>query len=297
MFLRLTQQRLVNQQYHNMPSGSGSFMPSSDELTHVTCLQISLQSKRDCRNARMLLERTVCVTSLSIQLSTSTLDYGPGKELEAGRGSVGTLFASNDAVHRGPKLQRLRICSMSFSAAGAILPTVLACDGLQHLHLLCCSDTDKLCESLAPFKLKLRSFFDTSHDADRKAAHAIFLQSLSCLRTLRLAGNSCALTPGFEGYLWPMIVAHSLRSLDISELHVPKLDEANKSKFHHAFKALCTSASNLQQLSIADPEIKKNNWSPDNNLLPILVNWFCCTVSPEIDADLLHRSVFATSAL
>lgn len=273
MFLRITQQKLINYQYHSLKSTISMFTPSSDELNHVTCLQIYLRSEKDCRNARILLERAVCVTSLEIELSRETLDFDVGRGQEVGRYVINTLFSSKNATLTGLKLRRLRIRSMSFCDAGTILPTVLPCEELEYLHLLSCSNTDRLCESLSHLKLSLRSFCDENHNAHRDDSHATFLKSLPPLQTVRLTGSYCLATLGHEGFPWPVIVPHasSLRCLEIDEYYAHQNRVASMGKIHPSFREFCASASNLQQLSIPGPEIERSAWAATGGLHVMLV--------------------------
>lgn len=272
MFLRITQRRLINHQYHSLKSCVDSFIPTSDELRHVTCLQVFLRSQDDCRNARNILERTVRVKVLEIELSDKRLGVDSGSAREVGREVVNTLFASTNTVHPVPKLQLLRIRSMSFSEAGTILATVLPCNELRHLHLLYCSHTDRLCESLSRLKLNLQSFCDAGCGTDHEDAHTIFLKSLSCLQTLRLTGYHRAARSHHEGHPWPMIIfqASSLRCLEI-DLECGDSNTANEPKILRSFAAFCASASNLQQLSVAGPEIERSTWKSVHGLCALLV--------------------------
>jgi hypothetical protein len=272
MFLRITQRRLINHQYHSLKSCVGSFAPTSDELRHVTCLQVFLRNQEDCYNARMILEHTVRVTVLEIELSNEKLSFGSSGAGQVGREVVNTLFESNNAAHQVPKLQVLRIRHMSFSKAGTILPTVLTCNELRHLHLLSCSHTDRLCESLSQIKLNLQSFCDMGYGAHCEDAHTIFLKSLSCLQTLRFTGYYRATSSRHGEYPWPMITsqAPSLRCLEI-DLVSRDSGTSNEPKILRSFAAFCASASNLQQLSIAGPEIERSTWSSAHGLLALLV--------------------------
>lgn len=299
MFLRITQQNLTNYQYHSLKSTISMFTPSSDELSHVTCLQLYLRSRKDCRNARTLLERAVCVTSLAIELSVETLDFGSGRGQEAGRHVINTLFSSKNATHIGLKLRRLRIRSMAFCDAGTILPTVLPCEGLEHLHLLNCSHTDRLCESLSQLKLSLRSFCDEGHDAHRGDHHAAFLKSLPPLQTIRLTGYYRLATMGHEGSPWPVFVPHasSLRCLEIGECYLNQNSITSKGKVPASFEEFCASASNLQQLSITGPEIEKSTWAATGGLHAVLVRRHRSIISLDIIADYEFRVVSVKSAL
>lgn len=273
MFLRITQQNLVNYQYHSLKSAIDPFFPSMDELSHVTLVQVLLRDKKDCRNAGMLLEQTVSVTNLSIELNNDALDYGIGRRGEAGREIVNTLFASSKAAHHGLKLRRLRIRRMSFFDAGTTLPTVLQCDTLEHLHLRQCGHADRLCESLSQLNLTLRSFTDEGHDVQREDAHAMFLKSLSPLQSLHLTGLYHAATKGYEGFPWPMMINHapSLRCLEIKELFPDHIATTSNNEIPLSFEAFCASASNLQQLSMAGPEIEKDTWASADGLRALLV--------------------------
>lgn len=279
MFLRITQQNLINYQYHSLESTIDLFLPSRDELSGVTYLHLFLRNKQDCRNAGMLLERTICVTSLIIQLNQEALDYDMGHWGEAGREVINTLFASSNTAHDRLKLRRLRIHRMSFHDAGAILPTVLPCNGLEHLHLCQCTYTDRLCESLSQLNMTLRSFTDEGHDAQRVDAHAIFLKALSPLQSLHLTGLYRTATSGHDGFPWSMIVPHatSLRRLEIHEYFMGQSDTTSKRNLPLHFGAFCMNASSLQQLSMAGPEIEKSTWRSDDGLCALLVGQSRCT--------------------
>jgi hypothetical protein len=209
------------------------------------------------------------------------MDFGSGRGQEAGRHVINTLFSSKNVTLTGLKLRRLRIRRMSFRDAGTILPTVLPCDGLVHLHLLSCSHTDRLYESLSQLKLSLRSFCDEGHDAHREEIHAIFLKSLPPLQTLRLTGFYRSAATDHDGSLWPAIVSHasSLRCLEIGEFCFNRSSITSKSKIPKYFGEFCTSASNLQQLSIAGPETERSAWARTGGLHALLVRGDRCAVS------------------
>jgi hypothetical protein len=215
----------------------------------------------------MLLERTHNVTTLDIEISGAGLGFGISAH-EAGREVIKTFFTSSNAARNSPKLRRLRFRRICFSDGGTNFPTFLSLDKLHHLSLLYCNSTDTLCENLSQLKLNLRSFCNAGHHG-REDGHAVLLKSLPPLQTLRLRGYYYPTTSDHERFPWPIVVSHapSLTCLEIGEWVIRR----GKSKIPPSFEAFCASASNLQQLSMAGPEIERSTWGATNGLHALLV--------------------------
>lgn len=271
LFLRSRQQRLTNYQHHSL---TPTIIPNVDETRHVTCLQLSIKERRDCQAAARLLEHMPSITSLTIQLRSDRDVYSMGDIHEVGKMIVNTLFNAGNStrVRHCPNLRLLRIQNLSFRYAGAILPTVLALESLEHLHLLQCQHTNRFCESLSRLGLNLQSFCDRCSDnPPYPGAVDTFIRSLAPLRKFRIMSRPDRLE--YEVCDWTALISHApkLRCLELYDYHPFKPFLKTKRKLHD-FKAFCESASQLQQLAMQGPRIEKYTWMVSHGLHAFLVS-------------------------
>lgn len=263
----------MNHQYLSLRSSVQALIPPADEVSNITCLQLFLRNRKDCRNSALLLERMTSLTSLSIKLECDLLDHSMGCRCATGQEVVNTLFGAGYATSPRARLRRLRIESMSFRYAGAILPTVLPLDQLEYLHLLSCSRTDRLYESLSQLDLTLQSFCDEHYSSVHGGAMVSFLRSLAPLEKLRVTRN--VRTDGHEESAWSEIMPHAskLRCLEVGD-HEPPTDASffNTRRTLPEFWAFCRTASNLEQLSMLGPQIESTTWDSARGLNVFLVS-------------------------
>lgn len=286
--LRSRQRRLVNYQYHSSMSGLLHITPSNDELGKVTCLQLYLGTKQDCRRAGMLIARMQHMSSLAIHLDEERLPKSMASELEAtGLAVLRTLFVGTHRARRCPNLKALRIESMWFESSGEVLPTLLDLDRLEHLQLVGCNQISYLYDSLSQLQLKLLSFSDElsceGHEGalllpeGPEGSTSAFLGSLKTLRKFRLRGTQCDQSP--ETFDWTALAANA-SSLCILEM----TDFRGNGPFTKGstalpgFRALCENATQLQQLSICGPEIHESDWNSGHGLDVLLVRHFSFTL-------------------
>lgn len=247
-------------------------VPAAEEVCHVTSLQLFLKDRKDYINAGLLLGRMFSVTSLSITLKNRHLGGIVGGASETGREVIKTLFPPGYANHLRAKLRRLRIEFMSIRLAGAILPDVVPLDELKHLHLLRCSETDQLCNSLSRLNLTLESFCDECSESTQPGMMKGFLTALHPLQELRV--TSWHYTLGCERFDWPSLMPHAA---DVQRLvvcdHTPFRSDSfmATTRTIPAFKAFCERASSLRQLSMTGPAIENIYWKSARGLDAYLV--------------------------
>lgn len=283
--LRTRQRRLVNYQHHSSMSGLLHITPSTDELSRVTCLQLYLGTKQDCRRAGMLIGRMQHMTSLAIHLDEERLPRSIANGYEAcGLAVVRTLFVGRTSARRCPNLKALRIESMWFGSAGEALPTLLDLSRLEDLQLAGCTQTERLYECLSQVQLNLRSFSnELSCNGHQQGIHILtgpqdptsaFIRSLKTLHKFRIRGTLCE--TGSKTFDWAALASHapSLRILEIT-------DYRGNGPFSKGppglsgFRALCANATHLQQLSICGPETHESDWKSTHGLNVLLVRTFC----------------------
>jgi len=274
LLLRARQQRLTNHQHLRLLPTTRTLTPPSDEISHVSSLQLYLGDERDCDVARQLLERMLSVTSLSLKLSDSRLDQYLGSKREAAEKVVARIFGSANSSHPHRKLKRLRIENMSFNTSGSTLPTVLPLDNLEHLFLFRCGHTDRLCENISHLKLRLKSFCDLrAYGTSHSGAYDTFLKSLQPLHKLRISYNEVK-TDKQSACDWSSILPHAdeLRCLDLrdSDQSLPFLAATRGSLT--GFLSFCMNASHLQQLSINGPSLREETWDMPRGLDAFLVS-------------------------
>lgn len=251
-------------------------MPTSDEVSHVSCLQVVLKNERDCDIAGQLLSYMPLVTSVGITLSSAWLDHTMGDQSEVGCKVLNKIFGPSDTSHDRLKVRVLRIQGISFRSAGVVLPTVLPLETLEHLHLFSCKYTSRLCESLAKLQLHLKVFCDQrAYNPPRPGTVDAFLKSLRCLRVLRLSRDWRSLSD-FEPCDWPSLLpcAHELRSLDLNE-YKPGPDAVlflDTRRSLPGFQTFCDRASQLQQLSMRSPGLEKTYWGANHGLDAVLAS-------------------------
>jgi hypothetical protein len=276
----------VNYQQHSSMSGLIHITPSTDELSTVTCLQLYLVTKSDCRRAGMLIERMQHMASLAIHLDEERLPKSLGSGYEgSGLAVIRTLFIGKTLARRCPNLKALRLESMWFSSAGDVLPTLLDLGRLEHLQLSGCNQTNRLYESLSQLQLNLTSFTDelscNGHylrnlPAGSQSSNSAFLSSLKGIQRFRLRGTPC--DSGIETFDWAALAsnASSIRTLEMT-------DHRGNGPFSKVastllqgtalpgFRALCENATHLQQLSICGPEVDSSDWNSAHGLQVLIV--------------------------
>ena len=274
LLLRARQQRLTNHQHLRLLLRTQTLTPPSDEISHVSSLQLYLGNERDCDVARQLLTRMLFVTSLSLKFSISRLDQTMGGKGEVAEKIVAKIFGSADPSCPHRKLKRLRIEDMSFKTSGSTLPTVLPLDDLEHLFLSRCAHTDRLCESISHLKLRLKTFCDLrAYKTSYSGAYDTFLKSLQPLHKLRISYDGIE-TDKQSACDWSSILPHAneLRCLDLrdSDQSLPFLATTRGSLA--GFLSFCTNALHLQQLSINGPSLREETWDMPRGLDAFLVS-------------------------
>lgn len=274
LLLRVRQQRLTNHQHLRLLLAAQALTPPSDEISHVSSLQLYLGNEQDCDVARQLLERMLSVTSLSLKLSNSRLDQTMGGKGDVAQRVVAKIFGSAKPSHPHLKLKRLRIENMSFKTSGSTLPTVLPPDDLEHLFLFACVYTDRLCENISHFKLRLKSFCDLrAHKTCYSGAYDTFLKSLQPLHKLRLSCSGIN-KEKWSACNWSSILPHAnaLRCLDLrdSDQSLPFLAATRGSLT--GFRSFCMTATHLQHLSINGPSLREETWDMPRGLDAFLVS-------------------------
>lgn len=220
--------------------------------------------------ARHLLNHMPLLTELDIK---HTPVHPPEDASEAGRRVINDLFDPTSASRRHQKFKRLRIEDMSFEVAGAILPTVLPLGNLEHLHLIRCRYTNRLCESIAQLQLCLRSFHNqSSHEDPRTGVMDAFVKSLRDLRGLRLSRRSFG-TGGYETCDFASLLphAHELRYLELDDYEPWEEVFTNTRRSLTDFSTFCSRASQLQQLALQSPSLAEVNWKAPHGLQDFLV--------------------------
>lgn len=276
LLLRTRQRQLMNYQYLRLLPESEPFTPpiwTMYGIGHISCLQLFLESGHDCKIAKHLLNHMPLLTDLSITLSAHRSQLGIGGEGEAGRRVINDTFDPTTAARRGQKLKRLRIKNMSFEFTGAILPTVLSLGHLEHLHLISCTFTNHLCESIAQLQLCLRSFHNqSSHEEPRTGMMDAFVQSLRLLREFRLSRRSWG-PGGFETCDFASLLRHAdeLRFLELDDYESMGDVFSNTRRSLTDFSIFCTRASELQQLSLQSPSLAEEDWKDPHGLQDFLV--------------------------
>lgn len=275
--LRVRQRRLVNFQYFSSSISAKALVPMADEVNHVTCLQVALGNMQDFQTARILVDRMTSVTRLTITMNSHrhTMD---GLLSDACGEVVNTMFASGNAFSRGHKLKRLRLENMWLQEIGITLPKVLPFDGLTHLQLYNCSQTNILCETLSQLDLDLQSFCaEHIKDPPRPGAIDGFLRSLPPLRQLRITHHDRIRLneKEVESFDWTALMVHApnLRCLDLDDFTAKSELFIDTTRNLPDFLAFCKSASDLQQLSIIGPELSKAAWSTPYGLHTLLVGF------------------------
>jgi hypothetical protein len=271
----------VNYQQHSSLSGLIHITPSIDELSTVTCLQLYLGTKHDCRRAGMLIERMQHMASLAIHLDEERLPKSMGGYEGSGLAVIQTLFIGKTHARRCPNMKALRIESMWFASAGAVLPTLLDLGRLEHLQFSGCNQTNRIYESFSQLQLGLRSFTDElSCNGHYQGLHNIptgsqgatsaFLSSLKALHKFRLRGTPC--DSGTETFDWAALAsnASSIRILEMTDYR-GKGPFSQGSTALPGFRALCETATQLQQLSICGPEVDQSDWNSAHGLKVLIV--------------------------
>jgi hypothetical protein len=250
----------------------------------VTCLQLYLGTKQDCRRAGLMIERMQHMTSLAIHLDEERLPKSMGGFEDTGLTVVRTLFVGKTHARRCPNLKALRIESMWFKSAAEVLPTLLDLERLEHLQLSGCNQTNRLYESFSQLHLKLRSFTDelscnghyqsplnTWMPMGLQVSISAFLSSLKSLQKFRIRGTPCD-SGRTETFDWVALAANasSIRILEMTD-HRENGPFSRRSTALPGFRALCENAAQLQQLSICGPEVDRSDWDSAHGLKVLIV--------------------------
>jgi hypothetical protein len=261
--LRVRQQRLVNYQYLSGSFSTSTLVPSADEVSYVTALQLNLYDMQDFHIARLLFTRMMSVTRLTIvrsKLREHVWRY-KGTPQGTSRELIDTLFAACDVHRPKAKLKYLRLENIDFHGVGTLFAKALPLDDLTHMHLHCCFATDSFCEALALLNLNLQSFCDehcdehhTNYNTQGPGLTDALLASLPPLRRFRTTQKYKNEAEIFD---WTALTTHasSLRCLEVVEFKLDRELFVDTTRTFFAFLAFCKRASNLQQLSIVGPRI------------------------------------------
>lgn len=281
LLLRARQQKLMNYQYFTLTPMSKPLIPPSDEIDHISCLQLPLENKRDFDIASQLYARMPVVINLAIKLKVAYADRLNGVVGEVSRKVIHTIFKPANMTQRRQNLKRLRVEGMSFELASVDSAFLHQLERLENLHLIDCRYTNRLCAELCQLKLGLRSFRNQRGHIEGGSTDVLktFIKSLRLLRDLRL---SCSwqhtVASGMCDYLSLVPHAHELRCLYLENDDVrrvaPAITEESLSDFH----AFCSHASELQQLSIEGPCLREEDWNTPLGLQTFLVGFadnFC----------------------
>jgi hypothetical protein len=203
------------------------------------------------------------------------LDGSMGLSCETSQKVLDTLFATGYDTSPRAKLKSLRITSMSFQSAGAILPTVVSLNELEHLQVLYCQHTDRLYESLSQLNLTLKSLCEETFSTppDDGAPLKTILRSLAPLQKLRIVRDYTDQDSG--DFVWSSLITHApeLRCLQLGNF-LPNHERpfVNERMTFPSFQAFCSLASRLQQLSMLGPAIEQETWASDSALDAFLVS-------------------------
>lgn len=214
------------------------------------------------------------VKNLTIKLRNAGPDLSMRRAGETGRKVVEKMFGSTMSSHRSQKLRFLRIESMSFEIAGNILPAVLSLEHLDHLHLINCKHTSRLCENIMPLGLSLHSFHNQgAHCGPQEGAINAFVKSLRLLRKLRLSCDDDSEISSFDMCEWSSLIPHAneLHCLDFDDYEPRIVAFSGTRRPLLDFDLFCSRASKLQQLSIKSPSLSTYRWKEVGGLQSLLV--------------------------
>lgn len=225
--------------------------------------------------AKHLFKHMPSGKDLTIKFNEAYSGHSIVEEGEIGCKVIEKIFGSTIAGHRH-QIKSLRIEAMSFRTAGVILPTILPFENLEHLKLINCKYTDRLCASITPLELCLRSFQNQrAHCGRQEGAIDAFVKSLRPLRKLRLSSGWSSKN-SFGMCDWSSLIphAHELNCLDLDDYEPIIVAFSGTGRPLLDFDRFCSRASKLQQLSIKSPDLSTRHWKDAQGLQALLV-WHC----------------------
>ncbi|KAM0719760.1 hypothetical protein Q7P37_003893 [Cladosporium fusiforme] len=241
------QTRLVNHQHYSLSriEPGKRLIPNMDDLPHVTSLQLFLHTREDFVNGGLLLERMQGITSLDLHVC------GPNRMVTQ------KLFRNGNPASRCPNLKRLRFTSMSFFNYGAILPTMLTFNNLEHLQLINCDYTNCLWDILTQIKPPLQSFCDIGYkNGTWQPVCNKFLRTLEPLQKLRISSDRF-MTEDSDAFSWAALYAHA-KTLQCLEVNDNDFEDwpHESTKVLPQFRRFCKRATQLEELAMYGPSVK-----------------------------------------
>lgn len=268
------QRKLINYQYHSPGRDAvpaAHFLPSGDELSCVTMVQLRNLCKNDCEQAGTILKRTPRATSLAV--AVSRLDLEMNSELYScsrvviGRFVVETIFRMAYAQHGQLKLTALRFDTICLERVGDRLQEFIALEGLQHLQLLRCSGNDSFLQVLSDKCYDLQSFVvEECRDVAHNNAINDFLRATTPRQLVYRSEHCGASSASAQGLitfdaLFPF--AHAIQGLVLRDCD-PNFSVYGPQRTGGSlvgFEELCKSLQSLKLLCIASPAVDKMHWA------------------------------------
>lgn len=194
--LRIRQAKVCNYQHRNNDLWRCSeqdhldwevIAPASDELAHVTSLQIYLKvnDHDHIDRADELLARTPALRNLEIVFGELGI-YDDWEDCDGALRVVRKMFRTHIKSGRTTRLRSLRMTSMCLLLVSELLTTVLDLKDLKYLQLFWCTDIDPFLHALETLGLNLSSLCIEYFGQEALTERTInnFVRSLNPLKRL-----------------------------------------------------------------------------------------------------------------
>jgi len=226
------------------------------DWARIERMQLCLESRLECEQTAVVLERTRILQSLDIDLNhmspVSDTDY------EDGLPTMNLLLGKINPDNQCSQLTSLRMSRIVFSDDNYANCKLLKLPGLKRLTLHDCRHHDCFLEQLAKVSLDLDSFSlfeepESFYEQNFAACSEVFLRSMNSPRhiTLVLEGedvdNTTLEASYFQGYA---------SSITLLKLQIHQCSALSWFVKTADFRQFCNRASSLQQLSISGIEVR-----------------------------------------
>jgi hypothetical protein len=234
-------------------------------LASVKHMQLNLDSKEDCAQAAVVLERADNLQSLDIHLS-SVNPMSDRDDCEDDLPTINMLLGQVGTGNLCAHLKSLRMIKIIFPIDGYANSELLELRGLKELTLQDCRNYGSLLERLAKISLDLHSFSiveETGGEPNLSDYLDVFFRSLRSPRCIDLTLENHY----SDVFDWSSFQTYASTILSMKLPFGELLSSSIASDLQH----FCTHASSLQQLSISGVEVLSDFCEMPGGLQPFLV--------------------------
>jgi hypothetical protein len=294
--LRLNQRNVEDYQFNDILQDAGwqAFASEEKRLARIKHVQLRVLGYEECEHEMVVLDHLPELTSLDI-------DFWGNMGGENGLDYHALFFCAVKLQKPRPWLKSLRLNAVSLTCGSDEFPRLSGLQCLKHLQLTCCANYNAFLGMLATFSLDLESSAISEMEGEEyfDARANMFTQSMSSLQRLRLYDNPSWQAPYDDLLDWTALYAcaSAIQCLRLEFNNIERPFPSTKTASDSG--RFCSSASNLQQLSITGIEVEPKSWtscSDPNDISNFLVSLGLSMPQRRLSLTISHRIAYVQYA-